>query len=137
MPDKPKHIGIMSVCSDVAADGTYTLTVHAGDDLAFVLDRDRAVRYALTVLTAAHYADYEAAVWAQMNTAGLDQDSTLLALAAMREKRRPLDHEATAPLRFEPILSARTGRASSLSTSTANRPGNWKPPQQPSTPATC
>lgn len=109
MPDVPRVTKI-DVGSEVTPEGTYVVTVNPTEDVAVTLDRDRAVRYGLTVLAAAQYAEYEAAVFAQMHAAGLGAMAAGAALTVLREQRRPLDHEATAPLFFEPILSASSRR---------------------------
>lgn len=109
MSDTPRPTKIY-VSSDVTPECAYIVTVNPTDDVAISLDLERGIRYGLTVLTAAHYADYEASVWAQMHAAGLGAEAAGAAITVLREQRRPLDHQATAPLVFEPILSASTRR---------------------------
>ena len=102
------------VISDVAPDGTYVATVHAGQDVALTLDRDRAIAYAVTVLTATTRAQYDAAVWRQMltisrgRTDGDAQQAAALIVKGLREDRPPIDDSATAPFAFEPFVSHRT-----------------------------
>lgn len=103
------------VISDVAPDGTYVTTVHAGEDVAVTLDRDRAVAYAVAVLAATTRARYDAAVWRQMLTisggrAAGDgaEEIAALVVRGLREDRPPIDDSATAPLAFEPFVSHRT-----------------------------
>jgi hypothetical protein len=98
------------VISDVAPDGTYVVTVQAGDDVAITLDRNRAIRYALTVIDASARAQYDAAVFAQMAGMGLDERTAVEPVIQLRADRPPLDNDATAPLRFEPIVTSRTKR---------------------------
>lgn len=107
MPDTPRTT-VIEVSSEVTPEGAYVLTVRPTPDVSISLGRDRAIRYGLSVLTAVRYADYEAAVWAQMHAAGPGEMGAWLALTALREQRRALDHEATAPLTFDPILSSTT-----------------------------
>ena len=98
------------VISDLMPDGvTYVPTVHIGDDLAFPLEGERAIAYALAVQTAAERAAYDEIVCAQLMEL-LHGRGELVAevVGTMREKRPPLDDSATAPLTFEPFVSART-----------------------------
>jgi hypothetical protein len=98
------------VIADLMPDGTtYVPTIHIGDDLAFPLDGDRAIAYALAVQTAAERAAYDEIVCAQLMEL-LKGDGSLVAevVSTLRERRPPLDDAATAPLTFEPFVSART-----------------------------
>ena len=73
-PGEPDAVWVLS---DVAADGTYVVTVQAGPDDAWVLDRPAAAAaYADAVLTAVAYAEYDAAVLAQL-TSGMQKPLTL------------------------------------------------------------
>ncbi len=109
MPETPRT-KVIEVSSELTPEGAYVVTVHPTPDRSFALDRDRGIRYALSVLTAVAYADYEGAVFSQMTAAKTGDQGAALAVAALRELRRPLDHEATAPLSFDPILSNHTRR---------------------------
>lgn len=94
------------VVSDVAPDGTYVTTVQASSDLAVVLDRKRALDYAMTVYTAVAYAEYDAAVYQQMMSLGVGQQAAAQCIADLRADRAPLDDAATEPLRFVPLVTA-------------------------------
>jgi hypothetical protein len=107
---KPSPVGVLWVASDVTPDGDYVVTVQAGDDFALPLGHERGIRYAVAVLAAAQYADYEAAVFAQLAAAKLPGDLALFALAELRNARPAIDPEATAPLGFEALLSSTTRR---------------------------
>jgi hypothetical protein len=107
VPDTPRAV-VIQISSEVTPEGAYVVAVHPTPDLSVALDRERALRYGISVLTAAHYADYEAALWAQMRAAGVGVDAVFEAVSALRAQRRALDHEATAPLSFDPIISAKT-----------------------------
>lgn len=110
MPLEPQRVAAIEVSSEVLPDGAYVVVVQPTPDVAIPLERDLATRYALSVLAAVQYADYEAAVWSQLSAAKLGEAGARLALTTLRQERRPLDHAATAPLTFEPILSATTRR---------------------------
>lgn len=94
------------VISDVAPDGTYVTTVQASDDVAVVLDRDRALAYAVALYTAVGYAEYDAAVLAQLTTLGVGDRMAAECVADLRDDRAPVDDAATAPLRFVPLVTA-------------------------------
>lgn len=94
------------VVSDVAPDGTYVCTVQAGDDLAVTLDRQRAVAYAMALYTAVGYAEYDAAVLAQLTTLGVGDRMAAQCVADLRADRAPVDDAATTPLRFVPLVTA-------------------------------
>lgn len=99
------------VISDVTPFGTYVVTVQVGDDMAVTLDRSRAMRYALTVVDATTRAEYDAAVFAQMSALGIaDERTAAEPLIQLRTDRPPLDDDATAPLRFEPVVTSRKKR---------------------------
>jgi hypothetical protein len=94
------------VVSDVAPDGTYVTTVQASDDVAVVLDRKRAMEYAMAVYTAVGYAEYDAAVFHQLVSLGISHPNAAHCVGDLRADRAPLDDAATAPLRFVPLVTA-------------------------------
>lgn len=101
---------VIWVISDLMPDGvTYVPTVHIGDDLAFPLEGDKAIAYAITVQRAAERAAYDEIVLAQLLEL-LNGDVSLVAevVATLREQRPPLDDTATFPFTFEPFVSAAT-----------------------------
>lgn len=98
------------VKSDVAADGSYVACVEIGADRSIPMGRDRALAYAMAVLTAVMHAEHDAAVLAQFVKIGLAQKHAAEAVATMRERRAPVDDDATAPLRWLPGVSAFTGK---------------------------
>jgi len=74
------------------------------------LDRDAAVRYALAVMQACRYAEYDAAVWAQLaGEVKMERHLAAFVIKELRADRPPLDTEATAPFGFEPVFSHVTG----------------------------
>lgn len=101
------------VTSDVNPDGSagYIVTVSATDDVALSLKADAAVRYVATATRAAVIARHDAAVMHQLTTRfGLDPVTGAQAVADLRQDREPLNDAATAPLRFDPIVSGTTLR---------------------------
>lgn len=102
MPD----IEAIWVISDVTPNGTYVATIQAGPDRAITLDRTQATAYVMAVLTAAVYAEYDAAVIRQHTALGLGLPTAAGAVKDMRADRAPLDDAATSPLRFESIVTA-------------------------------
>lgn len=98
------------VISDLMPDGvTYVPTIHIGEDVAFPLEGDKALAYALAVQRAAERADYDEIVCTQLMEL-LKGNGRLVAevIGTMREQRPPLDDAATAPFTFEPFVSALT-----------------------------
>jgi hypothetical protein len=99
------------VTSDLNPDGSasYLVTVSATGDVALSLAADAAVRYVAAVFRAAVIAQHDAAVMAQLSALGLDKRTAGQAVVDMRQDREPVQDAATAPLRFEPIVSAFDG----------------------------
>ncbi|HEY9476374.1 MAG TPA: hypothetical protein VIS06_21300 [Mycobacteriales bacterium] len=111
MADRPRHAGGIWVSSDVAADGTYIVTVDYDDNHSRPLDRDTAVRYATTVLDACQYAEHDAAILAQLTKKlRIPVQAAAEFIAELRQDRPPLDCAALTPLGLEPGISARTRR---------------------------
>lgn len=110
MTDRPS----IWVNSEVAADGEYIVSVEINDDTSIPLDREHALRYTTAVITACEYAEYDAAVFAQLTkrVKMTDQDAAQTVLE-LRGARPALDAEATAPLVLSPTLGLRS-RAASL-----------------------
>lgn len=100
------------VKTEPSLDGkTYTVTLEATDDVAVVLDPDKAVRYAWGVLDAAHRAAYDAAVIRQMQgRLKLPMDVIGQLITDLRADRPDLDDGATYPFRLEPGVAARNGK---------------------------
>lgn len=118
---------VIWVVSDVAPDGTYVTTVQASDDTAVVLNRKRALRYAMAVYTAVAYAEYDAAVLNQLVSMGIGQEMAARCIADLRADRAPVDDAATDPLRFVPLVTA-TGRTPALYVDLGGRRiGQWTP----------
>lgn len=96
------------VVSELGRKGAYVTTLHVADDTSIVLERDRALRYATTVVTAAQYAAYDQALYAQAAGHGATDDNTVWMVGHLRDDRPPLDDDATEPLRFEPLCDSHT-----------------------------
>ena len=97
------------VKTDCATDGTYIASIEINDDTSVPLTRDSAIRHAMAVLTADQYAQYDAAVIAQLTgKLGLPLDTAAEAVASLRDDRPPLNPDDTAPLRLVPGVSMTT-----------------------------
>jgi hypothetical protein len=108
MPDPDQaEIGQLLVVTDFRPDGRYIVVLSAGDDRSWTLKPNAAVRYGMAVLAAAYIADYEQAVYHQLNAlAGIGPDESLAAVAQFRSRRPPaMNHSDTEPLRFSPGLN--------------------------------
>lgn len=106
--DKPDAIWVIS---DVPANGSpnYIVTVQASNDIALSLNAKQAGRYANTVIRAAVIARHDAAVLRQLCArpgGGVSREAAAQTIADLRRDRPPLQHGMTAPLTFEPIVSA-------------------------------
>ncbi len=107
--DLPEHV--LTVMSDRTFDGVYIPTILFNDQLLLTLDRERAFRYVGAWAEAIARAEFDAAVYAQLVGIGVDEQAAVATVVYdLRPDRPPLDVEATAPLRLEPILSQRTKR---------------------------
>lgn len=98
------------VGSEPSPDGkTYMVTLTMGEDTAVVLDRDRATRYIWALNSAINYAAYDAAVVAQMRSKpGLPIEAVGQLIVELRSDRPPIDDEATAPFRFDPLIASKS-----------------------------
>lgn len=116
------------VTSDVTYDGHYTAAVHVDDDHTVTLNKASAYAYATTVLAAAERADYDAAVAAQMaGKLGIPKDVVGQVVAELRNDRPPLADAATAPLRLQPGVSAKTGEPFLALFIGTTQIGQWDP----------
>ena len=104
---KLADIDAIWVTSDRTHNDVYIPTVVLGEDLAIPLPGAKAAAYANTVLNACAYAEYDAAVYAQLRGAGVDERLTATVLLDLRNDRPPLDQASTAPLAFDPLVTAR------------------------------
>ena len=79
----------------------FRIKLHLGQR-SWTLGRDRSVRYALAVLQAAHYADYDAATLRLLVKTGVSLDAAGRLIAEdLGPDREQLDSEALAPLGLE------------------------------------
>lgn len=100
--------GAVWVTSELLPDGRYITSISVNPDRAFTLDRDAARRYAATVFTAVAYAEYDTAVVRQLQAIGIALPDAAGFVVDLRADRPPLDDDATAPLRFEPLVAGTT-----------------------------
>lgn len=99
--------------SELNPDGStdYIVTVTATDDCALSLKGDAAIRYCQAVTRAGVIAEHDAAVMAQLTrTLTITKIDAALTVGDLRQDREPVQDAATLPLRFEPIVSAGTGK---------------------------
>lgn len=79
----------------------FRIKVHL-DQRSWTLGREGAVRHALAVLQAAHYADYDSATLQLLVKAGVSAEAAgALIVDDLRPDRERLDHEGLAPLGLE------------------------------------
>lgn len=91
--------------SDRTQQGIYRATVHPTPDVSMPLGYKQATAYAEAVVLACEYADYDAAVIAQLTSAGIPAEDAAEQVAVLREHRRAVPTDATRPLTFTPIVS--------------------------------
>jgi hypothetical protein len=107
--NKHEHAPGIWVYSDLNPDGSasYIVTISASDDVALSLKADAAVRYVAAVYRAAVIALHDAAVFQQLTgPLGLDIELAGSMIIDMRKDREPVQVTATAPLKYEPVVSA-------------------------------
>lgn len=99
-PPDEDHIWVQS---DLLDDGhAYGITVRSGPTIRVTLTPDTALAYVLAVCAAAEYAAMEAAIYRQLRASGCPTSGIALTVMEHRNRRRPLDGAATAPLCFRP-----------------------------------
>ena len=92
--------------TDPTPDGSgYIVTLEVGQDTARILTPDEAMAHAAGVLAAAHRAEYDAAVLAQLTKLGIDREGTVMVVRQLRADRPPLDPAVTYPLTLEPCVN--------------------------------
>jgi len=96
--------------SDRTPQGIYRATIHPTPDVSIPLGHAQATVYAEAVVLVCEYADYDAAVIAQLTALGISVEQAAEQVAEMRKQRRVPPRAATAPLVFTPVVSASTGR---------------------------
>lgn len=100
------EIDALWVISDCAPDGTYVTTIQAGQDLALTLSREQAIAYAMTAIAASAYAEYDAALLAQLIARGMGRLLAASAVRDLRADRPPPDTRTTEPFEFLPVVAA-------------------------------
>jgi len=115
------------VQSDVAPDGTYVVGLHHGEDRAWILTRDEAIRHAVAVLTQAERAEYDAAVITLLhNKLGMAlADAVGFVASDLRPDRPPVDEPG--PLKVVPGVSPVDGLHGFLTLELDDAPiGQWR-----------
>ena len=111
--------------TDPTPDGTgYVVTLEVGQDTARILTPDEAMAHAAGVLAAAHRAEYDAAVLAQLTKLGIERESVAMLIRQLRDDRPPLDPAATHPLTLEPCVNA-AGKPFITVASPGREQGQW------------
>lgn len=113
------------VISDVAPDGTYVTTVHVTDDVAFTLTPAEAIAYAAAVMDASARAQFDAAVFAQMQATGMDRALAASVIVDLRAERPRL--RFAPPLSFEPLVTAAKCEAQLYVLVNGKRYAQWTP----------
>lgn len=107
-------VGVIATIDLLTPGAPYVTEVQPADDVSISLPGDKAIGYAMAVLAAAHRAHYFAAVLAQARAlmgrssdpmARLEGDEhAKFILENLVQDLPELDQEATAPLRFVPVI---------------------------------
>lgn len=108
-PDCPALAAVW-VETDRTADDRYIAAIHFTDDLSLPLDRDQAIAYAVAVIEVAGEAEHDAAVIAQLTDLSVEPEVAACVILELREAREPRQHrhgDATGPVEWTPIVSAR------------------------------
>jgi hypothetical protein len=102
------HSASLWVSSEPTPTGVYVATVHLGDRVLAVLDRDAALRWTAAVTQVVAYARYDASLYAQLhNIFKGDMNHIGYFMTQLRKDRPPAPAADTAPLLIEPIVSHR------------------------------
>jgi hypothetical protein len=128
--DKTPEPSAIWVTSDINPDGSasYIVTVSATNDVALSLRADDAVRYVAAVTRAAVIARHDAAVVNQLRgPIGLDPKDAGYTIVELRQDREPVQDDATAPMRFEPIISGSTFKPYVHVWAAGKRISQWTP----------
>jgi hypothetical protein len=98
------ELGAVWVTSEPTPDGGYVVSLEFDDDTARPLHGEvETTRYVEAVLTAAGWAEYDAAAVAQLcGKMGMPLEVAGQAVTDLRQNRPAIDDEATAPLRLTP-----------------------------------
>lgn len=121
--DEPRTVWVIS---DLMPDRvTYMPVVHYGDTI-LGLPGDAAIAYAIAVTRAAEAAAYEEAICAQLN-GPLKGKMELIAVVIqdLRKDRPSIDAAATAPLGFEPFVTASSHEGAIYLSVNGQRVGQW------------
>lgn len=117
----------ITLLSDVLADGSYGIVIHDGADTVRGLSREEAYDHAAAVLTAAQRAEYDAAVFQQLNgKLGLPLDTVAEAIRDLRSTRAPLDPNAMHPIGLEPLVTSQ-GKPFLILSVNGRRVCQWTP----------
>lgn len=118
---------IITIHSDVLADGSYGIVIHDGADTVRALTRDEAYAHAQAVLAAAQRAEYDAAVFLQLTRKlGLPVEVASASVQDLRDVRVSLDASALHPLGLEPGATVE-GKPYIVVSLEGDRVGQWTP----------
>lgn len=119
----PDQLDGVWVISDVTPDGTYVVSIHAGEDVAFTLDRTRALAYACAVMDAATRAAFDAAVLKQQLGLGMPIELVASVVNDLRKDRAPITWPHAISL--EPFVSGASHKAGLYLDVNGKRIGQW------------
>lgn len=115
------------VQSDIAADGTYVVSLVFSSERAVTLSPDEARRHAETVLAAAHRAEHDAAVLTQLHgKLKIPLEDAGKTVGELRGDRPPLDPDALTPLGLEPCVAAADKRPFLAVSVDGKKVGQWE-----------
>lgn len=115
------------VQSDLLPDGTYVTAVHYTADHSRILTRQEGLAYVDQVLTAAVWAQHDAAVVRQLLSMDIALTAAAASIADLRADRPPLDPKITAPLTLTPGVAGRNRQGFLIVEVAGLRIGQWTP----------
>lgn len=104
------------VRSDVLPTGAYGVSINVGDDHAWTLPPDRALRYAAACVRRATEAEHDTAVLSFLGSIGADDEAAQALLTNDLWPDRVVNHEDTEPLRFHSGIGRRPSTAAFVPT---------------------
>jgi hypothetical protein len=114
------------VSTQLTASGGYACSVERGERHLATLDRFAALRYADAFTRHIAYARYDAAVYRQLKTAGVNDKAALgMMIHNLRTARPPVSPADTYPIVVQTIVSQRDGRPRLTLSDGTGTPWQW------------
>lgn len=125
VPQEHSHTeGDAWIHTEPTPDGAgYMVTLVVDEDRSISLERPTAMEYAYTVLRVVAYAEYDAAVLAQMSQR-VSKEAAYQLVVDLREDRPEADFSVMAPLSLEPGVSVK-GRPFVMVKKDGKQVGEW------------